>query len=31
MDEVAANELFGQYLEQIERVIDAVDRMDEHS
>lgn len=31
MDEVAANELFAQYLEQIERVIDAVDKMDQHS
>ena len=31
MDEVAANELFARYLEQIERVIDAVDKMDQHS
>ena len=28
LDEVAANELFGEYLEQIEKVIDAVDALD---
>jgi hypothetical protein len=31
MDEVEANELFAQYLKQIERVIDAVDKMEQHS
>ena len=29
LDEVAANLLFGEYMEQIEKVIDAVDTMEE--
>ena len=29
LDEAAANELFAEYLEQIEKVIDAVDRMND--